>query len=296
MILNNLFDEFVSVRGSANAALYRNKLGKFLAVYGAYEVEAITPEIIKTWFDELEKGYSEGNLAMYRKCFAALFNSVRPHDNPVAGIRRYKQEPKRIIRADKDDVQIALDVCEQLSKSDNPIERRDAAIFTVGTSGARRSNIASLTIDEAQIGLSKLEQIGDDFGYILVCDGGKEKMELVLDERRGRIVRKYLEVRPNVRHDYLFVSFEENSYGRKLSNEGFIRARRKICGLANVEMISYQEMRRMVGTDIARQEGLETAAHALGHTSGIEVIRKHYYDPDKEKARKAALNVLKKRK
>jgi hypothetical protein len=61
--------------------------------------------------------------------------------------------------------------------------------------------------------------------------------------------------------------------------------------VAGVPVITFQEMRKLRGTKIARQFGLELAAEALGHISGTKVIREHYYDPDRHMAHVAILQT-----
>ncbi|NJN53686.1 MAG: site-specific integrase [Anaerolineae bacterium] len=193
--------------------------------------------------------------------------------------------------ANDDDVERALRACERMVLT--LPDQRDAAIFALGSTGLRRSNVCAVRLSVVQRALAAPVRFEGQEFYVLNT-GGKEPMEAVLDDRLARIVRRYMEHRPKTAHDRLFVNLNcaHASYLEPLSNEGMIRARRRVCLVADVPLISFQKMRRLTGTKVARRFGLEVAAAVLGHRSGTDVVRKHYYDPDKEAARLAALTAL----
>jgi integrase len=122
-----------------------------------------------------------------------------------------------------------------------------------------------------------------------VAAPGKTEIEIVFGDWHATLLRRYLEVRPATEHDRLFVHFRQQGDNHPLGAKGLGEARRNICKIANVPAITFQEMRKLKGTKIAREYGLELAAEALGHVSGTRVIREYYYDPDRHAARVAIL-------
>lgn len=216
---------------------------------------------------EEKRGYSEGNLAFYRSSFHTFFNfcsQVTGH-NPAKNLRHYSGVPKQIITANIDDLQSALDACDRLSLSDSAVARRDAAIFALGATGLRRSNIQYCRFSDA---VNALENPvwHDDQEFFLLYTRGKEPMEAILRTQTATVLRRYLEVRPSTRHDRLFIVFNSNSdyYGEPLSAEGFQRARRRICKEAGIKLMCFKKMRRLIGTRVARVQGVEVAAAVLG--------------------------------
>lgn len=288
-------DKFLQQPGRtiATRQKYRYKLKHFLENYGDIPISDVTPELLERWFAQLERQYSDGHLAMHRSChktfwrFCAQFTG----SNPADAIPRYSEVPEQVVTARKDEVDAALRACESMVMTIT--EQRDAAIFVLGSCGLRRSNVRSVRTSAVIAALQNPVVVRGENLYAMRTKG-KEGMEVIFNERHARIIKRYVKNRPSTDHDRLFVNLNtyDKNYLRPLSDEGFGRARRRVCKRAGVQLISFQKMRRLVGTSIARKYGLETAAQVLGHRSGTEVIRKHYYDPDKEAARLAAFDVI----
>jgi hypothetical protein len=99
------------------------------------------------------------------------------------------------------------------------------------------------------------------------------------------MIQRYLAIRPQTPCPYTFVNLNPNHdrYGLQLSLVGFDRVRPKLCKRAGVPVITYQELRRRIGTKIAKATNPTMAAQALNHSkhSGDRVIRLFYFDPDK---------------
>jgi len=281
---------------------YRYKLKEFLGRYGDLPIAEISAELLETWFTYLEeqKGYSPGNLAFHRNCFHAFFNytSLYTGHNPARTLPHYSSKPTHVITANPQEVEKAINICETHMWS-TLTDQRDAAIFILGTAGLRRSNVKKTRLSQVRHALANPITVFDPVSqstktmYVIPTDG-KGTMEAVLDERRARIVRRYIENRPKTRHDKLFINLDPRSklYRNPLSNEGLLRARVKVCKEAKVTLTTFQKMRRLVGTKVARTKGAETAAKVLGHKSGTRVVLDHYFNPDTEAARLAALQAL----
>lgn len=298
--VSTALDQFLAQpgRGPSTKQKIKNKLKTFLNTHGNTPLAEITPQTLDVWFNHLENrcGYSNGHLAFHRNAHRVFFRwcSQFTGKNPAQNIKRYPDAPSRIITANENDLKRAIQICEQQMWTDL-CSQRDAAIFVLGSVGMRRSNIGAMRYSEAMHALNAPMQSknADDVFYVLQT-GGKRQMEGILDKRRAEILKRYTINRPRTKHDRLFINLNPNSphYLMPLSSEGLKRARNRVCKQANIPLISFQKMRRLIGTRIAIAHGVAVAAHVLGHTAGVETILRHYYNPDSETARHAVLDVL----
>lgn len=293
------FDQFLADprRKLITRSKYSYKLRPFLERYGELSVTAVSETAVNKWFAEMEQRYSDATLAMTRSCLVAFLNSCVDAGwlatNPARQLPHYDARPKRVVTADENHLGQALTICGFLSKSTDPRDRRDAAIFSLAAiSGARRSNIVNLPHRETVTALTHPdydERVGNIYQ---VSTKGKTPITVIFGEWHAAVLRRWLEVRPSAGDsNRLFVHVRPSSLGKPLEANGLGHARRRICKVAGVPGITFQEMRKLRGTKIARQFGLELAAEALGHISGTKVIREHYYDPDRHAAHVAILQT-----
>lgn len=293
------FDQFLADprRKLITRSKYSYKLRPFLERHGELAIAAVTPTAINAWFAEMEQRYAEATLAMTRGCLVTFFNFCVDQGlvvaNPARQLPRYDDRPKRVVTADETHLGQALTICGFLSRGANPRDRRDAAIFALAAiSGARRSNIVHLPFRETVTALAHPdfdERVGNIYQ---VSTKGKTLVTAVFGEWHADVLRRWLEVRPSAGDsNRLFVHLRPSTLGKPLEANGLGHARRRICQVAGVPVITFQEMRKLRGTKIARQFGLELAAEALGHISGTKVIREHYYDPDRHAASVAILQT-----
>ena len=295
-------------RSLSTRKLYKNKLKGFLALFGDLPPSALTRSDVTAWFESLQaEGYSQGHLSIVRnKTYALclyLFKLRLIDENFVEYVPRYKQSPDVIKRADPINLAHIYDICVTLSSSDKVRDRRDAAIVIFGLGGLRPSNIAAvrLSITSAALQSAVWNEDAGEHLYVVPVAGGKRPIEAVLDPLDKSIVDSYLELRPKTKHDKLFINLSQHSrieslnshYLKPLLTASMIHARRKVCKLAGIELVTYQEMRRHMGTRSAELSNVDRAAMVLGHssTSGGRVIRDHYYDPDTHETHKLAAKV-----
>lgn len=270
---------------------FRTKFKLFLEKYGSTAVSDITPAVIEAWFYYLEdgKGYSEGHLSFHRSCHVTFWSWLDAGDL-VSAVPAYSSAPAVIITASDDEVTRLLATCNRLWT--NIQQQRDAAIVAMGTAGLRRSNIRSIRTSQAQHALDNPISL-DGRPICILPSRGKESMDAVLDEVRAAIIRRYLSNHPATRHDRLFVNLNptHGQYLQPLSNEGLARARQNVCAAAGLRLISFQELRRWLGSKIAQRKSPQLAAQALGHRSGENVILKHYHNPEKILTQTAVLDA-----
>jgi len=292
------FSQFLSdpKRKLITRSKYRYKLTPFLERHGSTVLADLSAADINDWFAEMERTYAEATLAMTRSCLITFLNFCIHQgwltQNPARQLPRYSDRPKHVITANETHLGQALTICGFLAKSSDHRNRRDAAIFALAAiSGARRSNIVNMPHRETIAALAAPEfdkRVGNIYH---VNTKGKTPIAVIFGDWHAQILRAWLEVRPSCDHNRLFCHIRKSTVGQPLQENGVGQARRHICQVAGVPPITFQELRRLRGTKIARQFGLELAAEALGHVSGIRVIKDHYYDPDRHAAHVAILET-----
>lgn len=297
MKLNAVVTGFINRPGLAEQTRvkYDYKLRPFVRLWGGCPIDQITAKQLAEWFDQAGRLYAPATLSIYRAVLLALFNFAMEDNlierNPAAKLPTYCDRPRLIICANEKAVAAVLACCERVSQEDDAYLRRDAAIFALAaSSGGRRSNLRSAPFRETVHILKN--PIEDEAGKIYALPvGGKTELDLVFGEWVATILGRYLAIRPPTRHNWLFVHLhpERGTMGDPLGDRGMELARLRICKAAGVDPITYTNLRKMRGTQLARQYGLEIAAVALGHASGTRVIREFYYDPDRHAARVATI-------
>lgn len=297
-IINTAFEAFLAEpkRKLITRSKYQYKLRPFVERWGETAVADITADAVNGWFAEMEASYADATLAMVRSCLLTFFNFCIKQgwlvSNPAKQLPHYDDRPKRVITANEAHLSQALTICGFMAKSSDVRSRRDAAIFALAAiSGARRSNIVNMPHRETMAALERPEfdqRVGNIYQ---VSTKGKTAIEIIFGDFHAGILRAWLDVRPTCDHNRLFCHTRPTTFGQPLQENGVGKARRHICQVAGVPIITFQELRRLFGTKIARQYGLELASEALGHKSGIFVVKNHYYDPDKHKAHVAILET-----
>jgi integrase len=285
------FDRFLLQPGRALSTIskYRYKFSLFLERHGGLMASAVGSDLLLQWFDYLENrlGYSPGHLAFHRSChvcFWGWLSAQYGRANPALRLRRYSQRAASWSAADGGEIDVVLDYC-RLKMWLTLRDQRDGCLFALGSAGLRTSNLLAVRVSDGR----RAAESG-----VLVVDGGKRPMEAPLDERRLFLLRRWLYSRPAVGHERLFINLHEGSahYGLPLTAVALGRCRRRVCEMAGVRPLTFQQMRRWFGVELARRHGPLVAAEALGHSSGVDVVIGHYYNPQREQARAAALAVL----
>ena len=283
--------------------LYHRKLDPFFERFDCSPGE-LTRADVTGWFDELKKEYSNGHLSIIRKQLNALLGfCVREgamQQNWVKYVERFPSTPEQIVVPEAHTVAAIYNICHDLSESDNPILRRDAAILICGIGGLRRSNVGAVKFSSVVKALANPhhDPLVGKFCVVPIQEG-KAPMELVLIESDIPIVQRWIDVRPETVHDALFIGLNPNpntnkgQYLQPVGQGALIHARRRVCKLAGTPLVTYQQLRRHMGSRSAEIEDPARSAMVLGHSkhSGDRVVRLHYHDPDRHRARVLAAQV-----
>lgn len=293
MNLNERFTAFLERNISKHTRdKYYYRLRPFIERYGQRQPESVTAEMIADYISSKPQ-LSEASKAILKSCFHAFLNFCNVSPNPAAMLPNWRDTPKRVIIPAEKDIATLLNQAIVLSLSGSPREKRDSLILSLSVmSGNRRGELRALTLPEVQDALQHPEN-----GVFHAETSGKAGTAVIrFTSFHAPFIERYTAVRPQTSCQHYFVNLNPNHkrYGQQLSLVGFDRARYHICKRANVPTITYQELRRRLATMIARREGVDIAAHALGHSphSGDRVIRAFYYDPDKAAVDAACLAVF----
>lgn len=287
-------------RSAYTVRKYNSKLKGFLAEFGDVAAWQLDPEAVEVWFAALEPVYADATLHMVRSCLLAVLRWVSAESGvdctgALRYVPRYDARPARVVTANEHHVRMALDLCGTLMHSAKAMQRRDAAVFVLAAaSGQRRSGLVALRLSAMRDALATpLFEPTSGTYYTLRTVAKGRRTPLVFGEFPADCLRSYVQIRPKTAHDRLFVELRPNHarYGEPLGERGLSGAYLRISEMLGVPPITFQQLRRLRGTQIARQFGLEMAAHTLGHamSSGTRVVREHYYDPDDAAAVSAAL-------
>lgn len=152
--------------------------------------------------------------------------------------------------------------------------RDRALLLTLGTSGVRLSELASLTREQI-----KESNAGGKRGYILMVSGKTDETprEAPLSLEAYEAIDAWL-ARRLVASPFIFTSQagrgEARWTKRPLTPENIERIVQHYAALAGLQHVKPHDFRRFVGTQLARQD-IRKAQKALGHRS-IETTARHY--------------------
>lgn len=295
MNLQDTFDQFLDrdCISEPTRQKYFYRLRGFVATHADKQASDITTPMILDFINS--KDLVDPSRALLRACFHAFFAFCGTKDkNPAKSLPRWRDTPRRIILPRETAVKLAFDESVRMCNSENGIEVRDGLIFTLAVmSGNRRGEIRNVRVDEL---LDSLENPEENGVYRVFTSGKTGECILRFTSFHVPYIHRYLFMRPLSSSKYLFVNMDkrQEQYGEQLSIVTFNRVRLKVCKRADVDIITYQELRRRLATAIARAGNVDTAAHALNHSphSGDRVIRLFYYDPDKNQADTAVIDVF----
>lgn len=287
---------------NATRGKYYYRLSPFVLRHGLKSPSEITTlDVVK--FIESKPELADPSKALLRAAFHAFFNFMIELEaievNPVAKVRKWRDYPRRINIPSQADVDKALATAVAMNKSSYPRDIRDGLIFALAVvSGNRRGELRQLPLNDLLEALQTPETLPDGEKIYRVYTEGKTGEAICrFTSFHVPLIENYLDIRPVTNEPAVFVNLNKThkNYGQQLSLVAFDRVRPRVCRRAGVEIITYQELRRLLATKIATAVNVDVAAQALNHSphSGSRVIRVHYYDPDKAQADKAVSNAFK---
>lgn len=287
---------------SSTKQKYQYDLLPFLEAHNHLAPRELEESHLLAWFEHLENEhhYRPATLAKHRGEIVCFINWLRDHGltslDAAKIIPPYSQKPDVVRLPREQDVARLLATAEAMSLSDDVVARRDAAIVLACYAyGNRRGELRMTSYRDFWNAVdSPLELAGGETAYILTTVGKGGKARLVLGETQKTYILRYLQLAPEPCDDALFMNLNQGHkhYRLRLSLTGMNRSRNRVLKRAGVGNITFQDLRRLRGTEVARAFGIEHALIMLHHKDGGKVFRDYYYDPDQAAAFAAALHTL----
>ena len=175
-----------------------------------------------------------------------------------------------------EDLQCILEEAERRAADGQP---RDLALVAfVADTGCRRGEAASLRIVNLDL----------ENGEALV-DGKTDERLVDFGDRTAKALRAWLDVRPEVDHDYVFVSFSNGpSNDDPLGVGGIYQVFKRLARAAGVTgRFNPHAVRHLVGQQFTDKSNLELARQKLGHRD-IATTADFYANQDRERVKRAS--------
>lgn len=271
-------------RSAITIAGYRESLGHLVAFLGDKEVESITLADLRAYAADLRDrqerfadhpsrkplagGLSVFSIASRLRSVKRLFNWLTQEEilteNPAKRLKLPKlpqKEPKALSQA-------ALAQLLAVTDGDSIIQRRDRALLLVlADTGCRVGGLAHLRVQDVDL----------DAQMALVTEKGEKTRPVYFMPMTGDALRRWLEVRPAVDVDWLFVNLGPKQVYPQLTEDAVGEALRRLKKAANVaEPVTPHRFRHAFAREYLRNGGdLATLSRLLGHSS-VEVTARYY--------------------
>ena len=271
-------------RSKATIAGYRESLGHLVAFLGDRPVESITLADLRAYaaalLDRTERfadhparkplagGLSVFSIASRLRSVKRLFNWLTQEEilaeNPAKRLKLPKlpqKEPKALSSA-------AFAQLLAATEGDSTVQRRDRALLLVlADTGCRVGGLAHLRVQDIDL----------DAQTALVTEKGEKIRPVYFMPITADALRRWLEVRPQVAVDWLFVNLGPVQTYPQLTEEAVGEVLRRLRKVANVtEPVTPHRFRHAFAREYLRNGGdLATLSRLLGHSS-VEVTARYY--------------------
>lgn len=222
----------------------------------AFSPGAITPTDIREYRDFLvavqgcKPATINRRLAALRKFFSWAKAMRKIDEVPTEAVKGVRSDPRAPKSLDKREVDRLIRAAERDG------DKRNLAILqTLRHTGMRVGELCSLRLDDLEISERK--------GRLIIRSGkGAKQREVPLNVDARRAITAYLEVRPQVVDEHLFIG--QRNEGLKV--QALENVVEKYARLAGLEDVTPHTLRHTFGTQVLRSgEDLVTVARLLGH-------------------------------
>lgn len=274
---------------------YEQRLGDFAAHYGDVPVHLITPAMAHQYLEDLRRqrtryrehptkpttkgGLSRATISGRVQSIRTFFRWCRRQghidESPASTVRRPVYSASAESKAmDPEDLRAMLSVARQQARDGRP---RDLAIllFLVDT-GARAGEVIGLQLEDLDlVGLSAVVEGKTGYGVV------------DFTEPTAQALSAWLEERPAVDNQNVFVALGSGNYGGPMTPAGLYQVLRRLAKKAGVEgRCNPHSIRHLVGQRFTDLGNLELARIKLRHTD-ITVTARHYANQDRARLKKA---------
>jgi site-specific recombinase XerD len=271
-------------RSAVTIAGYRESLKHLVTFLGDRDVETITLADLRSYAADLRDrqerfadhpsrkkvagGLSVFSIASRLRSVKRLFNWLTQEEilteNPAKRLklpRLPQKEPKALSQA-------ALAQLLAATAGDSVVQRRDRALLLVlADTGCRVGGLAHLRVQDVNL----------DAQTALVSEKGEKIRPVYFMPMTAEALRRWLEVRPAVDVDWLFVNLGPKQVYPQLTEDAVGEALRRLKKAANVaEPVTPHRFRHAFAREYLRNGGdLATLSRLLGHSS-VEVTARYY--------------------
>lgn len=261
-ITNFLLDRRARGLSPATLEWYERELGQFFAIladFGAKNMAQFSPQLLRRAFEQLRGTRNPGGILSIYRAVRAFFNWYKEEIDPVPWVNPIKKVHVKTPNRDPLpgigmlDVQKLLQTCTK----DYYGKRDRAIILTLTDTGARRSELLALNIDDIDL----------KTGQVYIQHGKGDKPRIVfIGSQTIRAVIRYLRVRLPTEDPTqpLWVS----RYGRRLGIKGLEQMIRTRSIKANIKVPGIHDFRRTFALESLRN-GIDVYSlmRLMGHTS-----------------------------
>jgi len=246
---------------------YRPSLRRFLEWVQANghpipTIQDITTPLARRYLYSLsEQGLRPRSRLRYWLPLRSLFRMLVEHgalkENPLATIALPKKDPaQRLLVSDEELVRVLEAAGRQ--RSTWRAARDQAVLAVLIFTGVRRGELINLRVGDVAL-MEKTLHVSNG-------KGGKARTIPLCDEAKSYLAR-WLEARPEVQHDYLFITDEV----RRLAENGLhalVETAKTIAGLAGADNIKPHSMRHAAATRLMQNGAdLRSVMAWLGHSN-----------------------------
>lgn len=246
---------------------YRCDLHFFLEAVGDRPPNAITfQDIDRFILAQSEKGFKPATINRRLASITALYAFLMPEDDelacPVFPRRHHLREPERLPRPVQED-----DLREFFAVIDNA---RDLAMFTLMLRcGLRISEVAKMELSDLYL--------SEDTPRMLVRGKGARQRVVYLSDQAVRVLRDYLDTRPTVPCEYVFLSYQRNGLTTHSIHMRLLHYR-ELAGLT----LTCHRLRHSFANDLLNAEMPITSIQKLMGHRWIETTQTYVQANDKQ--------------
>lgn len=230
---------------------YRCDLALFMNVIGNPPMEGIRPRDVDGYVKFLiDKGYKPSTinrrLAAVASLFAYLIANGRQLSSPVIPRRHYVKEPRRLPRPVNE---------QELRKFFFAIrDARDRAMFSLMLRcGLRIGEVASLKMDDLYLGESP--------SRLILHGKGSRERAVYLSPEAEKDLQIWLESRPRVGCEYVFVSYQR----RRLSTTSINVRVNRVCQASGVNLTAHRLRHTFADTLLSAGMPITSIQKLMGH-------------------------------
>lgn len=197
---------------AATARWFRSSLNRLCRFTGDLHIDELTPQLLYDWHQSLMTTASAVTANSYLRAVSTVLSRLTRYGylaaNPAAGVP-YAKEPMRRPKA------VSAETYESMRRAaDNP--RDLAMVDMLWATGCRLAGLRSMRLENVEL----WEASGELRLAIAVTEKYGASRFVYARSPQSDTLRAWLDQRPAVDHEAIFVSLSNQTYGKPLSDDG----------------------------------------------------------------------------